>query len=232
MDVFVKKFVAMAITAVALHGAAALAADMPAKARVYQAAPIFNWSGFYAGVNGGWLWGRPNQPEPDVFMDIQGGLVGGTAGYNWQAGNWVLGVEGDWDWLRMQATQFFSCISGCTTKFDDFGTARARLGYANGQYLVYATGGAAFTRARIFSGNGAINGPWDSTTGWTVGAGIEGMINQNWSWKIEYLYARFGHFADAPAIAPTFASDNQFNIVRVGLNYKFDWGKSPVVAKD
>jgi outer membrane immunogenic protein len=230
-----KGFVVAGFTATLFCGAQAFATDLPARAPAYKAAPapVFNWTGFYAGVNGGGVWGRTDQPDPDVFMNIHGGLVGGTAGYNWQAGNWVLGLEGDWDWLSMKATQFVSCpASGCTTKFDELGTARARLGYAYGQYLVYATGGAAFTRARIFSGNGAINGPWDTITGWTAGAGIEGMINQNWSWKIEYLFASFGHFADAPAIAPTFATDNRFNIVRAGINYRFgDWGKSPVFAK-
>jgi outer membrane immunogenic protein len=229
----VKKILLASIAALAFSSACAFAADMPAKAPLYQAAaPVFNWSGFYVGVNGGGLWGRTNQPEPDVFMDIHGGFAGGTAGYNWQAGNWVWGLEGDGDWLRMQATQFVTCPSGCTTKFDALGTARTRLGYASGQYLLYATGGAAFTHARIFSGSGVINGPWDGKTGWTAGAGIEGMINQNWSWKIEYLFASFGHFADAPAAIPTFASDNRFNIVRLGLNYKFgDFGKAPLGAK-
>jgi outer membrane immunogenic protein len=206
------------IAVAALYCAPAFAADMPAKA---PAAQLFNWTGFYVGANAGGLWGTTDQPEPDVFMNLRGGMAGGTAGYNWQAGNWVLGLEGDFDWLSMKSTQFFTCASGCTTKFDDFGTARARLGYASGPYLLYATGGAAFTRARIFSGNGTIDGPWDGTTGWTAGAGVEGMINQNWSWKLEYLYASFGHFADAPAIVPTFASQNHFDTVRAGLNYRF-----------
>ena len=201
----------------------ALAADMPVPAPAYKAAPaLFNWTGFYVGVNAGGLWGTTNQPEPDVFMNIRGALVGGTAGYNWQAGNWVFGFESDLDWASMKATQFVTCpASGCTTKFDAFASARVRLGVANGPYLLYATGGAAFTRARIFSGNGVVDGPWDIATGWTAGAGIEGAIDRNWSWKVEYLYANFGHFADAPAVAPTFASDNHFNIVRAGLNYRF-----------
>ncbi|HLL27434.1 MAG TPA: outer membrane protein [Xanthobacteraceae bacterium] len=212
-----KKLLLAAGVAFALLSAPLRAADYPLKAPP----ALFNWTGFYVGANGGGLWGTTDQPEPDVFMNIRGSMAGGTAGYNWQAGNWVLGVEGDFDWAHMQATQFVTCGSGCTTKFDEFGSARARLGYANGMYLLYATGGAAFTRARIFSGSGVINGPWDTTTGWTVGGGLEGALSRNWSWKIEYLFARFDHFADAPAAIPTFASQNKFDIVRAGVNYRF-----------
>jgi outer membrane immunogenic protein len=219
------KFLVAGIAAAALYNVSAiapvLAADMPVPAPAYKAAPaLFNWTGFYAGVNGGGIWGRTNQPTPDVFMNIGGGLLGGTAGYNWQAGNWVLGIEGDLDWASMKATQFVTCpASGCTTKFDAFASARGRLGVVNGPYLFYATGGAAFTRARIFSGNGVVDGPWDVATGWTAGAGIEGAVDRNWSWKVEYLYASFGHFADANLV--TWADNNKFNVVRVGLNYRF-----------
>jgi outer membrane immunogenic protein len=210
------------IGAAALQSASAFAADMPSPAPVHKAAPapLFNWTGFYLGVNGGGTWGRTNQPTPDVFMNISGGILGGTAGYNWQAGNWVLGIEGDLDWASMKANQFVTCpASGCTTKFDAFASVRGRLGVTNGPYLLYATGGAAFTRARIFSGNGVVDGPWDIATGWTAGAGIEGAIDRNWSWKVEYLYASFGHFADANLV--TWADNNKFNVVRAGLNYRF-----------
>src|SRR5258708_12887188 len=70
-------------------------------------------------------------------MNISGGLLGGTAGYNWQTGNWVFGVEGDLDWASMKATQFVTCpASGCTTKFDAFASARAPPGVANPPYLL------------------------------------------------------------------------------------------------
>jgi outer membrane immunogenic protein len=225
-----KKLLLAGIAAAAFCSAPVLADNTPPKDATYQNAdPLFDWSGFYLGLNAGGIWGRTNQPIPDVFMDIHGGLIGGTAGYNWQSGNRVFGIEGDYDWAHLKETQFVSCGTGCTSDFKNFGTVRARLGYANGAYLVYATAGAAFTSARVFSGNGVISGKRDGTTGWTVGAGIEGMFAGNWSWKVEYLYAHFGKFAVAESDA--FIDDTNLNIVRVGINYRFATGNGPTGRK-
>ena len=72
--------------------------------------------------------------------------------------------------------------------------AAARLGYAFDRWLVYAKGGAAWTREKwnVNDGvGGAITGNFDRT-GWIVGAGVEWAMFGNWSAKVEYNYLNFG----------------------------------------
>ncbi len=80
----------------------AMAADLPTRKappapQVYAAPPVFSWTGFYVGVNGGWGGGSSGGD----FGSPTGGLVGGTVGYNYQVGQFVAGLEGDWDWADL-----------------------------------------------------------------------------------------------------------------------------------
>ena len=77
---------------------------MPAKAPLY--APIYNWTGFYVGINGGGGWGRSDVSDPFASgrFNVSGGLVGGTLGYNYQMGQAVLGIEGDIDWSNIRGS--------------------------------------------------------------------------------------------------------------------------------
>ncbi len=127
-----------------------------------------------------------------------------------------------------------------------FGTVRGRAGLlATPQVLLYGTGGLAYgsikTSAALsgFNPNGTAVASFGSNTetrvGWTVGAGVEGMITRNWTAKLEYLYMDLGRhnagtFTLAPAstIAANVSSNFRDQILRVGFNYKFD---GPVVAK-
>ena len=231
-----KKLLFAGVAVAALCCAPALAADIPVKAPVYKAAaaPIFDWTGPYAGIAAGWGWGHSKQTDPGIEEEIgdgsyrlRGGLIGGTLGYNWQRGPWVFGLEADYSWADIKGhSDTCGPAPGhpCGTKLQSFGTARARIGNAMGAALPYITGGLAF---------GDVHG-WDSLTpasgskvyvGWTVGAGIEWKLPSNWSAKIEYLYADLGkhHLFDivpGPPPVPETVSVN-VNIVRVGLNYKF-----------
>jgi len=94
----------------AVAATAAVAADlpraMPARAPAYI--PIgYNWTGFYLGINGGYAWGRSHWNSFGSSSDPSGAMVGGTAGYNWQAAGspWVFGLEGDLDWTNIKASQ-------------------------------------------------------------------------------------------------------------------------------
>src|SRR5437870_4720407 len=108
-----------ALIVAALTGAAG-AADLPGrypppvmKAPVYS--PMYNWTGFYLGLNGGGAWGHTSWDHAGGF-DVSGGLVGGTAGYNWQTGQFVFGLEGDIDWTHINGTLTnVVCPFGCTT---------------------------------------------------------------------------------------------------------------------
>ncbi|MCF8477281.1 MAG: porin family protein [Pseudolabrys sp.] len=189
----------------------ALAADlphqMPAKAPAYVAPAAYNWTGPYIGINGGYAWGGGKD----------GGLVGGTLGYNYQTGPWVFGLEGDWDWTNIKGST--ACAAGtCTVKNHWLATARGRLGYAmgtNGNILPYVTGGAAFGDIEnSVSGVGTVS---DTSAGWTVGAGLEAAISGPLTAKIEYLYVDLDN---GPTLAGQ-GSNLQSNIVRAGLNYRF-----------
>jgi hypothetical protein len=93
----------LASIAVGLFGTSALASDLRTKAPVYKApiaAPPYNWSGFYVGANfgGGWTNGSLNIPGNSFYGGISEFIGGVQAGYNFQAGHLLLGVEGDFDW--------------------------------------------------------------------------------------------------------------------------------------
>jgi outer membrane immunogenic protein len=246
---------ALAVVAVLGFTSVASAADLPAKApppAYVASAPVVDWTGPYAGIAGGWGWGKSTQRDPGVpaqscapllgtypncFDDgnytISGGMIGGTIGYNWQNGPWVFGVEGDYSWADISGQ---SNVCGpttitphpCGTKIESLGTARVRIGRVMGNALPYITGGWAF---------GNVNG-WDSYTpasgtamysGWTIGGGVEWRLDPRWSAKIEYLYVDLGSrqlFNVVPGVPET-VSDTA-NVIRVGLNFKFgDWARLP-----
>src|SRR5258708_6415178 len=131
------------LAAGALAGSAA-AADMRYPQQPYVKAPIhnpvFSWTGFYLGLNGGGGWGRSTWDRAGDF-DLSGGVIGGTAGFNWQMGQVVFGVEGDLDWSGVSGTTSTLCAAGCATRNGWLGTLRGRLGYAFDRFLPYVTGG-------------------------------------------------------------------------------------------
>ena len=139
--------------------------DLPARSNspAYYKAPSelpFSWTGFYAGINGGYAWGRSSWSDPAVGADsgnfnTSGGLVGGQLGYNWQTGPVVLGIETDADWMSVKGSTAGSggvCAADgggqCQTQQSWVGTTRARVGYAFDRWLPYVTGGVAYGNIR------------------------------------------------------------------------------------
>jgi outer membrane immunogenic protein len=146
---------------------------------------------------------------------MSGGLIGGTLGYNWQAGPLVYGLEGDIDWSNIRGSGVCGGI-GCSTRNNWLGTARGRLGYAADRFMPYVTGGFAF--GDISNSAAGFADARSTKTGWTVGGGIEAALAGPWTAKVEYLYVDLGHGSGAiPGTDATFHS----NIVRAGLNYRF-----------
>jgi outer membrane immunogenic protein len=178
----------------ALAGSAAGAADL---APYYQPGPAYNpiytWTGFYVGINGGGGWGRSQWDGVDTF-DVSGGLIGGTVGYNWQFGQAVLGAEGDIDWSGIKGTTTVLCPGGCETRNKWLATVRGRLGYAFDRFLPYVTGGLAVGDINASLPLPVLPGGSISTAGWTVGAGLEVGVVSNVSLKAEYLYVDLGNF--------------------------------------
>ncbi len=188
---------------------------MPAKAPVYVPPP-FSWTGAYVGINGGYAWGRSNFSSPfatDTF-DTSGGMVGGTLGYNWQAGQTVFGLEGDLDWSNLRGSA--PCgVTSCEARNDWLGTVRGRLGYSLGNFLPYITGGLAV--GDIKTSIAGVGSARETRAGWTIGGGLEAHLGGPWSAKVEYLYVDLGRGA---SIAGSDASLHA-NVVRAGLNYHF-----------
>jgi outer membrane immunogenic protein len=218
------RIVAAAIGLLALAAAVpASAADLPRsmyKAPAYVPT-AYNWTGFYLGLNGGGGFGNSDWNGFPVSNSPSGGMIGATAGYNWQGlGNpWVFGLEGDIDWTDISDSTICGGLV-CTTKNNWFGTVRGRAGYSFDRFLPYLTGGVAFgdiqVRRAPFAG---VN---DTNAGWTLGGGIEGVIAGPWTAKIEYLYADLGK-TTCSAVSCGVATnvDLNVNVVRGGINYRF-----------
>ena len=159
-----KKFLLGTVGLLALGMAApASAADMAVKARppAPMMAPIYDWTGFYIGGNGGWGQSNSCLNFVDVFgfdfadgcRSRSGGLVGGQIGYRWQASQWVFGLEAQGDWADLSHTRVspfdrFLCFS-TRTKTDGIGLFTGQIGYAWNQALFYVKGGAAVTSNRF-----------------------------------------------------------------------------------
>ena len=215
----------VALAAVSMLGAAS-AADlprpMPAKAPAYVPPAGYNWTGFYAGINGGGGWGTSEWSGPGGNtgnFDISGGLVGGTVGYNWQMGQAVFGLEGDLDWSNIRgSTNAAVCGTSCETRNNWLGTVRGRIGYAFDRFMPYVTGGLAVGDIKAdLAGAGSTT---TTKAGWTVGAGLEAAIAGPWTAKVEYLYTDLGK---GSCDVCTGGADVNFrsNIVRAGINYRF-----------
>ncbi len=198
----------------------AQAADLTVEEQVVveTAAPVFNWTGFYAGVHAGYGWADfDNQYRSgDNFSDLVNGggnkpdgFFGGLQlGYNYQFSNQVvLGIEADAAVadLKDSAGGLMGDLDddyyryNAETKIDAFGTVRARLGYAADRFLPYVTGGFAWAHTdysfAFDTSSPNLYGSYsqsDVFTGWTVGAGLEYAITDKISAKLEYLYADLG----------------------------------------
>ncbi|HEX4111603.1 MAG TPA: outer membrane protein [Stellaceae bacterium] len=170
-----------------------------------------DWSGPEVGIQGGGVWGTSSGVGTSPYnTNVQGGLGGGHGGYNFQFGQILVGFEGD-----AEVANVLGPVHG-RMSFD--ASARGKLGWAWGQWLPYATGGAAFGNVKsTYSVLGSSDGV---RLGWTVGAGLDYAIDQNWEAGIEYRYTDLGHKSFS---AGAFHDDNEFNFnaVRLNLTYRF-----------
>ncbi|WP_454647403.1 outer membrane protein [Bradyrhizobium liaoningense] len=212
--------------------APASAADLAA--RPYTKAPVavasvYNWTGFYLGIVGGGAW----QDASDIKME--GGFVGGTAGYNWQTGNVVFGIEADGAWADVSDSitgatvvpGFGVATATLSSKIDAMGTVRGRIGYAVNNVLFYGTGGYAWVDNKItVSALGLSASESKFHSGWTIGAGVEAFFAPQWSVKGEYLYRSLGGEDYFSGVLAT--NTLEMHTVQVGVNYHFG---APVVAK-
>ena len=207
-----KSIFAGAVAATALAGTA-LAADLPRRTAAAAPAPVyksFNWTGVYAGLNGGYEFGKMTKSASSTIGNINGYSFGGTVGYNQQIDNFVVGVEGD-----MAKTMIDGSTGTNSAKITSLGTVRARAGVAVDRALVYGTAGYAGGTMKATSG--ATSTKWEN--GYAVGAGLEYAFTNNVSAKAEYLYT---HLNDKNyALTSVTTAGSNTSAVRTGVNYKF-----------
>jgi outer membrane immunogenic protein len=239
----------------AVFGSAAFAADIPRRtlepAPVVQAVPIFTWTGFYVGVNAGYIFDTGKTTitgsaallatglTPGATKTLGDGFtIGGTLGYNYQIGNIVFGLEADLNYVDLGKTVAFANGGIATTSSQDatyLGTVRARLGFAIDRLLIYGTGGLAYgdtDASTTITAPGALWVGNKSSTkfGYAVGAGLEYALTTNLSAKVEYLYYDLGKTnytspqvagAAVPGVFGTASAENKGQLVRAGINYRF-----------
>jgi outer membrane immunogenic protein len=208
---------------------AAEAADLAVQAPMYKAPPVIlsDWSGFYIGLNGGYGWGDTSFDHSYLGnAKPKGGMFGGQAGYNWQYGKVVTGVEVDFDGADVKDTNtsprgFFSR----TTKFDELATARARLGYAVlPDLLAYGTGGVAWGHSTltksIFFGEFSEDSNANNF-GWAAGAGLEYHLGHGFIARAEYLHYDFAKSTYSFDFFRNANASTTIDAFRGGLSYKF-----------
>jgi opacity protein-like surface antigen len=204
-----------------------------------------DWNGLYVGVEGGGNWGRSrhinntNDITPDFA--VNGGLLGGTIGYNARFGGaWLFGLEGDMSWTNADGSASnlapnFNPASSSETRQHWLGTARVRLGAVPAdRWLAYVTGGVALAdvEAIAHQANGDSFSESHIRPGWTAGAGIAFALDRNWSAKVEYLHVGLNDAPYLNSLNPAVGGVNRGGgvplsdeIVRVGINYRIGWEK-------
>jgi outer membrane immunogenic protein len=251
-----------AIATVAIVGiGTASAADMaPRYTKAPPIAPVmmYDWSGFYVGINGGGgssrkCWDITNDfflgvfspPAAEGCHDATGGTVGGQIGYRWQSQAWVFGVEaqGNWADFKGSNTNLFFGANTDHSKVDAFGLFTGQIGYAWNSTLLYVKGGAAVTSDKYYTSDIptglTIDTASETRWGGVIGAGVEFSFARSWSVAFEYdhlfmgsrdVNAYFvGNFGDpAGTYSATDRIRQDVDMGTVRLNYKFG---GPVVAK-
>jgi outer membrane immunogenic protein len=234
---YVVALVALGATAPAL---AADLGDRPyVKAPAY-AAPIYNWTGFYIGGHvGGAISSNEALSGFALGNNYNGRLLGGVqAGADYQfATNFLLGVEGQYSWLG-NGNNAISFPGGFVYTDDRraLGSLTGRVGFTFGPALLYIKGGYAFSdnRETLTLAGLPVSFAFDSghRNGYTVGTGLEYMLAQNWSAKVEYQYYNFGssNFIAPLAFVPYGGFRHDEHTIKAGVNYHFNWA-SPVIAR-
>ena len=185
----------LALAALLLTSTSAFAADLAPQAVEPVApvvAPVYNWTGFYAGVHAGALIG---QGKVDHAKFDGAGFLGGVhAGYNAQFdGGWVVGLETDIDYSSVKKSKAVTdgdIVTRATLKNEWQGSTRARFGYAFDNILPYVTGGVAY--GNVKTSIAGVGSKTHTRVGWTAGAGVEYAIDQNWIVRGEVRYTDFG----------------------------------------
>jgi opacity protein-like surface antigen len=234
----------VAFAALAASSHSGLTADLPVAPTAPPAALLYQWSGFYMGLNGGAVFASVEDSVATIATRTilasgtakrTAGEAGTQIGFNVTYGpNIVLGGEVDLGWSnsrpRFQAPDGTFRIDD---KFEAISTWRGRVGFALDNWLFYGTGGGAWTDGRaartqlvpVAGGGGVLDSASNGRFGWTAGGGVEVGFARNWTIRAEYLYLTFNSVnMRFPISATNLNSTLTMQIARAAINYKFDWG--------
>ena len=246
---------AVAIGAIMSVGAAS-AADFGAvpytKARpMVPSDPLVSWAGFYTGVNAGGVWAHSDITDANAYaaaaipgtvtsINTSGFLAGGQAGYNWQASNFLFGIEVDGGYMDLGGNKLLTGTASGTRvglRSGAYGDVTGRLGVTFNRALLYVKGGYAIIddASRFSTVTGSFSGIRRHSTdsGYTIGAGAEYKFTPNWSAKVEYMHFDFGNtlnYTVFNAVGTPFQFNQNLRVdtVKAGVNYA--WG-SPIIAR-
>ncbi|WP_234682988.1 outer membrane protein [Bradyrhizobium monzae] len=244
----------MALGLSAPASAADLAARPYTKAPPPVVAPIYDWTGFYIGANGGWGQSRgclnfdtTIGTVPGGCATRSGGLVGGQVGYRWQMNQFVFGLEAQGDWADIKNTRVTLAdpLLSTTAKTDGIGLFTAQLGWAWNASLLYVKGGGAVTSNRLDLFNNFTGVGLDSAShtrwGGALGVGWEYGFTPNWTVGVEYDHLWMGNdthtFLGAGLVAPGGAVllgervSQDVDMVTIRLNYRFGGFGAPIAAR-
>lgn len=245
----------VALSALLITPISANAADLRVKAPPpAPVPPPFSWSGFYIGGNLGGAWAQRNETDSRFGLNFDNGnnngvfIGGGQVGFNYQINNFVLGVEGTFDWAANNNNTAGVVIPTVgtiqvTSNNRWISTLAARFGVAYDRVLFYGKAGGgwvgadSFTVTNLTTGTSITGSSNNTNSGWLLGAGLEWAFTDNWSARFEYDYLGLGSRTfTVPVGAPflggdTFTAGNRnVQMATVGINYRFNWG-NPVGAR-
>lgn len=221
-----------------LAGAAALSLGFVSAAQaadpiIYEQPPVmmpaamYDWSGFYAGVTGGYAtgdadWSATTSTPDGGSFDIDGAFIGGVVGYNVQHGAWVWGIEGDLVWSGIDGNDVAFDGDDISGEINWMGSVRGRVGYAFDNILPYLTAGVAFGDTDVsIVGDDFNQSDSQMHVGWTAGLGVEVGVTQNVSASLEYRYTDLGSESyDFNSGFDTEAS-TEFHTIGASLKWRF-----------
>jgi outer membrane immunogenic protein len=240
----------LALGIAAPASAADLAARPYTKAPPPIVAPIYDWSGFYIGANGGWgqahaCWDFVTLVGPvlsDGCRNASGGMLGGQLGYRWQMNQFVFGLEAQGDWADLSGTRISLINPAFSTraKVDGIGLFTGQIGYAWNAALLYVKGGAAVTSNHfdILTTLGGLDLAGTSSTRWggALGVGFEYGFAPNWSVGAEYDHLFMGNSNNSfgvvnPIVAGALNRISEdVDMITLRVNYRFGGFGAPLTA--
>ena len=257
VELAITKLARVTWTAAFLAAAPVMAAEVPMPVKAPWQVPVvqaYDWTGLYVGGHSGYAGGRSNWSSPpdlssslglfqssDIFTGSGSYFGGLQIGYDYMLpSRVVLGAQLDTSFpgfprndISLGGISIFSTpeigLASYSENVLHYGTLRARVGYAPDNWLVYATGGFAWTYDQLtltqLADDTTIDSPFLWRLGWAAGGGIEYAFAPNWTANVEYLFTKYGNSSVMfPNAGLQFTSDFSLQQVRAGLNYRFGGG--------